>query len=119
MEAAAQVSQILISYCASKSCMPSKQETIPSELADYVATRNVQQIPRHDERLVSRYDLLAARIGNSAFAFLERAFELMKERGVIHSNPEGEITVLGHAVRIAHGTDEHESDKIIVRSNGP
>ena len=59
--------------------MRSKKETIPiAELADYVATRNVECILDTMERLGIRYDLLARESDILHLHFWERAFELMK-----------------------------------------
>src|SRR5215212_6098874 len=88
-------------------------------LADYVATRNVECIIDTMERLGIRYDLLARESDILHLHFWERAFELMKTAGVIRYETEGR-----HAgcwlmtFESPTGTDEHESDKIIVRSNG-
>jgi arginyl-tRNA synthetase len=90
-----------------------------AELADYVATRNVEQILDTMERLDIRYDLLARESEILHLHFWERAFELMKERGVIHFESEGRNHGCWVMPFESHtGTDEHESDKIIVRSNG-
>jgi arginyl-tRNA synthetase len=90
-----------------------------ADLADYVATRNVEQILDTMERLSIRYDLLARESEILHLHFWERAFELMKERGVIHFEPEGRNRGCWVMPFESHtGTDEHESDKIIVRSNG-
>jgi arginyl-tRNA synthetase len=90
-----------------------------AELADYVATRNVEQILDTMERLGIRYDLLARESEILHLNFWERAFQLMKERGVIHYANEGRNRGCWVMPFESHtGTDEHESDKIIVRSNG-
>ena len=90
-----------------------------AELADYVATRNVEQILDTMERLGIRYDLLARESEILHLHFWERAFQLMKERGVIHFASEGRNRGCWVMPFESHtGTDEHESDKIIVRSNG-
>ena len=90
-----------------------------AELADYVATRNVEQILGTMERLGIRYDLLARESEILHLHFWDRAFELMKERGVIHFEAEGRNRGCWVMPFESHtGTDEHESDKIIVRSNG-
>lgn len=90
-----------------------------AELADYVATRNVEQILNTMERLGIRYDLLARESEILHLHFWERAFELMKARGVIHFEAEGRNHGCWVMPFESHtGTDEHESDKIIVRSNG-
>ncbi|HYR76704.1 MAG TPA: arginine--tRNA ligase [Pyrinomonadaceae bacterium] len=90
-----------------------------AELADYVATRNVEQILDTMQRLGIRYDLLARESEILHLHFWERAFQLMKERGVIHFASEGRNRGCWVMPFESHtGTDEHESDKIIVRSNG-
>jgi arginyl-tRNA synthetase len=90
-----------------------------AELADYVATRNVEQILDTMERLGIRYDLLARESEILHLHFWERAFQLMKERNAIHFASEGRTKGCWVMPFESHtGTDEHESDKIIVRSNG-
>jgi arginyl-tRNA synthetase len=90
-----------------------------AELADYVATRNVECIIDTMERLGIRYDLLARESDILHLHFWERAFELMKSAGVIRYEPEGRHAGCWVMPFESHtGTDEHESDKIIVRSNG-
>jgi arginyl-tRNA synthetase len=90
-----------------------------AELADYVATRNVECILDTMERLGIRYDLLARESEILHLHFWERAFQLMKERGVIRFESEGKHQGCWVMPFESHtGTDEHESDKIIVRSNG-
>jgi len=90
-----------------------------AELADFVATRNVERILDTMARLDIRYDLLARESDILHLHFWERAFELMKKAGVIRFESEGR-----HAgcwvmpFESYTGTDEHEADKIIVRSNG-
>ncbi|HEY3579510.1 MAG TPA: arginine--tRNA ligase [Pyrinomonadaceae bacterium] len=90
-----------------------------AELADYVATRNVECILNTMERLGIRYDLLARESEILHLHFWERAFELMKNKGVIRLETEGRHAGCWVMPFESHtGTDEHESDKIIVRSNG-
>jgi len=90
-----------------------------AELADYVATRNVECIIDTMERLGIRYDLLARESDILHLHFWERAFELMKSAGVIRFETEGRHAGCWVMPFESHtGTDEHESDKIIVRSNG-
>src|SRR5689334_9453872 len=90
-----------------------------AELADYVATRNVECILDTMERLGIRYDLLARESDILHLQFWERAFELMKSAGVIRYETEGRHAGCWVMPFESHtGTDEHESDKIIVRSNG-
>lgn len=88
-------------------------------LADYVATRNVEQILNTMERLEIRYDLLARESDILHLHFWDRAFELMKTAGVLRLETEGKHAGCWVMPFESHtGTDEHESDKIIVRSNG-
>lgn len=90
-----------------------------AELADYVATRNVECILNTMERLGIRYDLLARESEILHLHFWERAFQLMKDRGTIHFSSEGRTKGCWVMPFESHtGTEEHESDKIIVRSNG-
>jgi arginyl-tRNA synthetase len=90
-----------------------------AELADYVATRNVECILDTMERLGIRYDLLARESDILHLHFWERAFQLMKNAGVIRKETEGRHAGCWVMPFESHtGTDEHESDKIIVRSNG-
>jgi arginyl-tRNA synthetase len=90
-----------------------------AELADYVATRNVECILDTMERLGIRYDLLARESEILHLHFWNRAFELMKSAGVIRLETEGKNKGCWVMPFESHtGTDEHEADKIIVRSNG-
>jgi arginyl-tRNA synthetase len=90
-----------------------------AKLADYVATRNVECILDTMERLGIRYDLLARESDILHLHFWNRAFELMKNAGVIRLESEGKHAHCWVMPFESHtGTDEHESDKIIVRSNG-
>ena len=71
------------------------------------------------ERLGIRYDLLARESEILHLHFWERAFQLMKERNAIHFASEGRNRGCWVMPFESHtGTEEHESDKIIVRSNG-
>ncbi len=90
-----------------------------AELADYVATRNVECITKTMERLSIRYDLLPRESEILHLHFWDKAFEQMKERGVIHYVEEGKHAGCWVMPFESHeGTDEHEADKILVRSNG-
>jgi arginyl-tRNA synthetase len=90
-----------------------------AELADYVATRNVECIVKTMERLGIRYDLLPRESEILHLHFWAKAFEQMKERGVIHFVEEGKHAGCWVMPFESHeGTDEHEADKILVRSNG-
>jgi arginyl-tRNA synthetase len=90
-----------------------------AELADYVATRNVECILDTMERLQIRYDVLPRESEILRLKFWDHAFERMKETGVIHFETEGRNKGCWVMPFESHtGTDEHEADKIIVRSNG-
>jgi arginyl-tRNA synthetase len=90
-----------------------------AELADYVATRNVECILNTMERLGIGYDLLARESEILHLHLWERAFELMKERGALHYQTEGRNEGCWVMPFESHtGTEEHEADKVIVRSNG-
>ncbi|HEY5444507.1 MAG TPA: arginine--tRNA ligase, partial [Pyrinomonadaceae bacterium] len=90
-----------------------------AKLADYVATRNVECIVDTMERLGIRYDLLARESDILHLHFWDRAFELMKTAGVLRFESEGKHAGCWVMPFESHtGTDDHESDKIIVRSNG-
>jgi arginyl-tRNA synthetase len=88
-------------------------------LADYVATRNVECILQTMERLGIRYDVLPRESEILHLNLWGRAFELMKEKGAIFFQEEGRNKGCWVMPFESHtGTDEHEADKIIVRSNG-
>ncbi len=89
------------------------------ELADFVATRNVECILRTMERFDIRYDLLPRESEILHLHFWQKAFELMKERGVIHLETEGKNAGCWVMPFDSHtANEEHEADKILVRSNG-
>lgn len=88
-------------------------------LADYVATRNVECILDTMERFDIRYDLLPRESEILHLHFWNKAFEQMKELGAIHYETEGKNAGCWVMPFEEHaGTDEHEADKILVRSNG-
>lgn len=90
-----------------------------AELADYVATRNVQCITDTMERLSIRYDLLPRESEILHLHFWDKAFEEMKRLGVIHFVDEGAHKGCWVMPWESHeGSDDHEADKILVRSNG-
>ncbi|QQS34439.1 MAG: arginine--tRNA ligase [Acidobacteriota bacterium] len=90
-----------------------------AELADYVATRNVECIIATMERLGIRYDLLPRESEILHLHFWDRAFEQMKQLGVIRYESEGNHVGCWVMPFDSHeGTDDHENDKILVRSNG-
>jgi arginyl-tRNA synthetase len=90
-----------------------------AELADFVATRNVECITETMERLGIRYDLLPRESEILHLHFWDKAFEQMKQLGVIHFVDEGKQKGCWVMAFESHsGTEEHETDKILVRSNG-
>ncbi len=89
------------------------------ELADYVATRNVECILKTMNRLDIRYDLLPRESEILHLHFWQKAFELMIERRVIHLETEGKNAGCWVMPFDSHTANEdHEADKILVRSNG-
>lgn len=89
------------------------------ELADYVATRNVECILKTMERFDIRYDLLPRESEILHLHFWQKAFELMKQRGVIHLETDGKNAGCWVMPFDSHtANEEHEADKILVRSNG-
>ncbi len=90
-----------------------------AELADYVATRNVECILATMDRLSIRYDLLPRESEILHLRFWDKAFEQMKQLGVIHLQNEGKHAGCWVMPFESHsGTEDHEADKILVRSNG-
>jgi arginyl-tRNA synthetase len=90
-----------------------------ADLADYVATRNVECILKTMERFDIHYDLLPRESEILHLHFWDKAFEQMKRLGVIHFQNEGKHAACWVMPFEEHsGTDDHESDKILVRSNG-
>ncbi len=90
-----------------------------AELADFVATRNVECILQTMERFSIRYDLLPRESEILHLHFWAKAFEKMKELGVILLETEGKNAGCWVMPFEEHtGNDEHEGDKILVRSNG-
>lgn len=88
-------------------------------LADFVATRNVECILATMERLDIRYDLLPRESEILHLHFWDKAFEEMKRLGVVKYVDEGAQAGCWVMPFESHaGTDEHETDKILVRSNG-
>src|SRR5205814_5738742 len=89
-----------------------------AELADFVATRNVECILATMERLSIRYDLLPRESEILHLHFWDKAFGQMKQLGVIRYVSEGKMADCWVMPFEAHsGTDEHDADKILVRSN--
>ncbi|MEO6588264.1 MAG: arginine--tRNA ligase [Pyrinomonadaceae bacterium] len=90
-----------------------------AKLADYVATRNVECILNTMERFEIRYDLLPRESEILHLHFWSKAFEIMKELGVIRLETEGKNAKCWVMPTDSHtGNDEHDADKILVRSNG-
>lgn len=88
-------------------------------LADFVATRNVECILNTMERLSIRYDLLPRESEILHLHFWDKAFEQMKQLGVIRYESEGKHAGCWVMPFDEHsGTEDHENDKILVRSNG-
>ncbi|HQY68021.1 MAG TPA: arginine--tRNA ligase [Pyrinomonadaceae bacterium] len=94
-------------------------DNVTAELADYVATRNVRCILDTMERLSIRYDLLPRESEILHLQFWDKAFEQMKKLGVIHFEAEGKHAGCWVMPWESHtASDDHEADKILVRSNG-
>ncbi len=90
-----------------------------AELGDYVASRNVECIVRTMDRLGIRYDLLPRESEILQLKFWQHAFEKMKELGVIALQTEGKNAGCWVMPFDSHeGSEEHDADKILVRSNG-
>ncbi|MEP6850087.1 MAG: arginine--tRNA ligase [Acidobacteriota bacterium] len=90
-----------------------------ADLADYVATRNVECILKTMERFSIEYDLLPRESEILHLHFWNKAFERMKELGAIRFEYHGKLAGCWVMPFGSHaGTDEHEADKILVRSNG-
>ncbi|MEP6703551.1 MAG: arginine--tRNA ligase [Acidobacteriota bacterium] len=88
-------------------------------LAEYVATRNVECIVNTMERLSIRYDLLPRESEILHLHFWDKAFEQMRQLGVIQHETDGKNAGCWVMPFESHsGTDEHDADKILVRSNG-
>lgn len=89
-----------------------------AELADYVATRIVHCHLDTMRRLGITYDLLPRE--SEVLHFLwSHAFERMKESGAIKFQTEGKNQGCWVMPMETHeGSEEHEADKVIVRSNG-
>ena len=90
-----------------------------AELADYIATRNVECIVNTMERFEIRYDLLPRESEILHLQFWAKAFEKMKQLGVIRLESDGKNANCWVMPTDSHtGNDEHDADKILVRSNG-
>lgn len=90
-----------------------------AELADYVATRNVECLLNTMERLSIRYDVLPRESEILHLNFWQKAFDMMKEREVIKFVEEGKMAGCWVMPFESHeGSEDHDQDKILVRSNG-
>lgn len=90
-----------------------------AELADYVATRNVECLLETMLRLNIRYDLLPRESEILHLQFWKKAFEKMQELGVIRFENEGKNSGCWVMPFDTHtGNEEFDADKILVRSNG-
>jgi arginyl-tRNA synthetase len=90
-----------------------------AELADYIVTRNVHCIVNTMERFDIRYDLLPRESEILHLQFWQKAFEKMQELKVIHLETEGKNAGCWVMPTDSHsGNEEHDADKILVRSNG-
>jgi arginyl-tRNA synthetase len=90
-----------------------------AKLADYVATRVVECHLKTMLRLGIRYDLLPRESDILKLGFWQRAFERLKETDAIRFETVGRNAGCWVLPTDSHAsTDEHEADKIIVRSNG-
>ena len=90
-----------------------------AELADYVATRNVECITRHDGAALDPIRPASARIRDPSPAFLGqgiRADEAARRHSFRRTGKQAGCWVMPFEEHA--GTDEHETDKILVRSNG-
>lgn len=89
-----------------------------AEIADYVATRIVNCHLDTMERLGIRYDVLPRESEILRFIWA-RAFEQIKATGAVRFETEGRNAGCWVMPMDTHSsTDEHEADKVIVRSNG-
>ena len=89
-----------------------------AEIAEYVATRIVNCHLDTMERLGIRYDVLPRESEILHFMW-RRAFDHLKETGAIRFESEGKNKGCWVMPMDTHtSTDEHEADKVIVRSNG-
>ncbi|CAN5539428.1 hypothetical protein BH10ACI1_BH10ACI1_31240 [soil metagenome] len=95
------------------------ESKVLAKIADYVATRNVECILQTMERLSIRYDLLPRESEILHLQFWAKAFELMKTLSVIRLETEGKNAGCWVMPFDSHtGSEDHEADKILVRSNG-
>ncbi|MEJ7617304.1 MAG: arginine--tRNA ligase [Pyrinomonadaceae bacterium] len=89
-----------------------------AELAEYVATRIVNCHLDTMERLDIRYDLLPRESEILHLRFWDHAFARLKETGAIRYETEGRNSGCWVMPTDSQAsTEEHEADKVIVRSN--
>ena len=94
-------------------------ENETAALADFVAMRNVECILATMDRFSIRYDLLPRESEILHLYFWNKAFEQMKQLGVVRYENEGKHVGCWVMPFESHeGSEEHEADKILVRSNG-
>lgn len=90
-----------------------------ADLADYVAMRIVRCHLATMNRLGIRYDVLPRESEILHLRFWDQAFARLKAANALRFETEGRNKGCWVMPTDAHtGTDEHEADKIIVRSNG-
>jgi arginyl-tRNA synthetase len=90
-----------------------------AEIGDFVSTRNVHCIVETMQRFSIRYDLLPRESEILHLHFWRKAFDRMKELGAIYFEEEGKNAGCWVMPFESHaGTDDHDADKILVRSNG-
>lgn len=90
-----------------------------AELAEYVSMRIVECHLKTMQRLGIEYDVLPRESEILHLRFWERAFERLKQAGVVRYETEGRNAGCWIMPTDLHkGTEEHEADKILVRSNG-
>ena len=89
-----------------------------AEIAEYVATRIVNCHLDTMGRLGIRYDVLPRESEILHFMW-QRAFARLKETGAVRHEAEGKNSGCWVMPIDSHtGTEEHDADKVIVRSNG-
>lgn len=90
-----------------------------AEIAEYIASANVKCIVDTMNRFSIRYDLLPRESDILHLHFWNKAFEQMKELGVIRYETEGKQAGCWVMPFEEHSGDgDNENDKILVRSNG-
>lgn len=96
-----------------------KGDNPTAEIAEFVATKNVECILKTMDRLSIRYDLLPRESEILHLNFWDKAFTMMQERRVVNYVEDGKMKGCWVMPFESHeGSDDHEQDKILVRSNG-